>query len=174
MSMISRRQFVGAAGFVTAAAYSRILGANERMRIGVIGAGGMATGHMNALNGMKDSDNVEIIAVADIYDKRRDEAAKLTGGKPYKQYRELLNNKDVDYVLIATPEHWHYQMIVDSLAAGKHIYCEKPMTKSIEQSKKVVARVKQSGLKMQVGVQGMSDDSYEVAQRMIKEGKIGP
>jgi predicted dehydrogenase len=173
MSMISRRQFVGAAGFVTAAAYSRILGANERMRIGVIGAGGMATGHMNALNGMKDSDNVEIIAVADIYDKRRDEAAKLTGGKPYKQYRELLNNKDVDYVLIATPEHWHYQMIVDSLAAGKHIYCEKPMTKSIEQSKKVVARVKQSGLKMQVGVQGMSDDSYEKAHEYIKQGVLG-
>jgi predicted dehydrogenase len=173
MSMISRRQFVGAAGFVTAAAYSRILGANERMRIGVIGAGGMATGHMNALNGMKDSDNVEIVAVSDIYDKRRDEAAKLTGGKPYKQYRELLNNKDVDYVLIATPEHWHYQMIVDSLAAGKHIYCEKPMTKSIEQSKKVVARVKQSGLKMQVGVQGMSDDSYEKAHEYIKQGVLG-
>ena len=173
MSTISRRQFVGAAGFVTAAAYSRILGANERMRIGVIGAGGMATGHMNALNGMKDSDNVEIIAVSDIYDKRRDEAAKLTGGKPYKQYRELLNNKDVDYVLIATPEHWHYQMIVDSLAAGKHIYCEKPMTKSIEQSKKVVARVKQSGLKMQVGVQGMSDDSYEKAHEYIKQGVLG-
>ena len=173
MSTISRRQFVGAAGFVTAAAYSRILGANERMRIGVIGAGGMATGHMNALNGMKDSDNVEIIAVSDIYDKRRDEAAKLTGGKPYKQYRELLNNKDVDYVLIATPEHWHYQMIVDSLGAGKHVYCEKPMTKSIEQSKKVVARVKQSGLKMQVGVQGMSDDSYEKAHEYIKQGVLG-
>src|SRR6267143_843256 len=83
---ISRRQFVGAAGFLTAAAYSRILGANERLHIGVIGAGGMATGHMHALNGMKESDNVEIISVCDIYDKRRDEAAALTGGKPLKQY----------------------------------------------------------------------------------------
>ena len=74
-SSISRRQFVGAAGFLTAAAYSRILGANERLHIGVIGAGGMATGHMQALNGMKESDNVETISVCDIYDKRRDEAA---------------------------------------------------------------------------------------------------
>ena len=172
-SSISRRQFVGAAGFLTAAAYSRILGANERLHIGVIGAGGMATGHMQALNGMKESDNVETISVCDIYDKRRDEAAALTGGKPYKRYHELLDNKDIDYVLIATPEHWHYQMTMDALAAGKHIYCEKPMTKTVEQSKKVIARVKQKGLKMQVGVQGMSDDSYEKAHEYVKQGVLG-
>src|SRR5713226_7295814 len=109
-SSISRREFVGAAALLRAGSYSRILGANERLRVGVIGAGGMATAHMNALLGMKDSDNVEIIAVSDVYDKRRDGAARLTGGKPYKDYRALLDNKDVDYVLVATPEHWHFQM----------------------------------------------------------------
>ena len=122
---------------------------------------------------MKDSDNVEIVAVCDVYDKRREAAAKLTGGKPYKDYRALLDNKDIDYVLIATPEHWHFQMTMDALDAGKHIYCEKPMTKTVEQSKKVVARVKQAGLKMQVGVQGMSDDSYETAHEYIKDGVLG-
>ncbi len=172
-SSISRREFVGAAALLTAGSYSRILGANERLRVGVIGAGGMATAHMNALLGMKDSDNVEIVAVSDVYDKRRDIAAKLTGGKPYKDYRALLSNKDIDYVLVATPEHWHFQMTMDTLASGKHLYCEKPMTKTVEQSKKVIARVKQTGLKMQVGVQGMSDDSYEKAHEFIQQGALG-
>lgn len=172
-SSISRRQFAGAAAFLTAGAYSRILGANERLHIGVIGAGGMATAHMKALLGMKDSDNVEIIAVCDIYDKRRDAAAKLTGGKPYKDYRALLDSKDVDYVVIAVPEHWHFQMTMDALARSKHVYCEKPMTKTVEQSKKVIARVKQAGVKMQVGVQGMSDDSYEKAHEYVQQGVLG-
>jgi predicted dehydrogenase len=172
-SFISRRQFVGAAGLLTAGAYSRILGANERLRVGVIGAGGMATAHMKALLGMKDSDNVEIAAVCDVYEKRLDTAAKLTGGKPFKDYRALLDVKDIDYVLIAVPEHWHYQITMDALARGKHVYCEKPMTKTVEQSKKVIARVKQTGLKMQVGVQGMSDDSYEKAHEYIKQGVLG-
>src|SRR5437588_11181029 len=135
-SHIARRQFLGAAGLLTAGAYSRILCANDRLRVGVIGAGGMATGHMNALLGMKDSDNVEIVAVSDVYDKRRDGAANLTGGKPHKDYRALLDTKDIDYVTIATPEHWHFQMTMDALARNKHIYCEKPMTKTVEQSKK--------------------------------------
>lgn len=173
MHNISRRQFVGSVGALAASAYSRILGANERLRVGVIGAGGMATGHMHALNAMKESDNIEIVAVCDIYDKRLQRAAELTGGKPYKHYRELLANKDIDYVLVAVPEHWHYQMTMDTLAAGKHLYCEKPMTKTVEQSKKVVARVRQTGLKMQVGVQGMSDDSYEKANELIKQGILG-
>src|SRR5229473_3328931 len=105
--------------------------------------------------------------------ERLDKAAELTGGKPYKQYHELLNVKDIDYVLIATPEHWHSQMTLDAADAGKHIYCEKPMTRTVEQSKKVVAKIKQKGLKMQVGVQGMSDDSYETARKYIKDGTLG-
>src|SRR5579871_871414 len=172
-SSISRREFTGAAALLTAGAYSRILGANDRLRIGVIGAGGMATAHMKTLVGMKDSDNVDIIAVCDVYDKRRDAAEKLTGGKPYKDYRALLDNKDVDYVTIAVPEHWHFQMTMDALARPKHVYCEKPMTKTVEQSKKVVARVKQTGVKMQVGVQGMSDDSYEKAHEYVQQGILG-
>jgi len=144
------------------------------MRIGVIGCGGQGTAHMRTLVKMRDSDNIDVLNVCDIFTKRAEAAAQLTGGKVVKDYRRVLDNKDVDYVLIASPEHWHYQMTMDAIAAGKHIYCEKPMTYSIEQSRRVAERVAATPkVKMQVGVQGMSDDSYETANRYIKEGALG-
>jgi predicted dehydrogenase len=100
-------------------------------------------------------------------------AAQLTGGKPVRDYRSVLDNREVDYVLIATPEHWHAPMTLDAADAGKHIYCEKPMTRTVEEAKKVVAKIKQTGVKMQVGVQGMSDDSYETANRYVADGVLG-
>jgi predicted dehydrogenase len=164
---------MGAASLLTARGYAAIDGANERLRIGVIGAGGMATGHMKSLVKMRDTDNLEIVNVCDIYDKRLDAGAKLTGGKPLKDYRQLLDNKDIDYVLIAVPEHWHFQMAMDALDAGKHVYVEKPMTHTIEQSHQLVQKVQASGKKLQVGVQGMSDESYAVACEHIKAGQLG-
>jgi predicted dehydrogenase len=122
---------------------------------------------------MKESDNVEIVAVCDVYQKRLDQAAATTGAAPVKDYRALLDSKDVDYVAIVTPEHWHARMTLDAADAGKHIYCEKPMTWSIEQAKQVVKKIQQTSVKMQVGVQGMCDDSYETAQKYVKEGKLG-
>lgn len=183
---ISRRKFVkglagSAAGMAVlgsgtemlAKSYSRIAGANERLNIGVIGCGGMGTHHMNALVKMKKQDNVEIVAVSDVYTNRLEKAQTLTGGKGIKDYRQLLDNKDIDYVLIATPEHWHYQMTLDALDAGKNVYVEKPMTHTIEQAKGIVKKMSGSKLKLQVGVQGMSDDSYETAHKMIQEGALG-
>jgi predicted dehydrogenase len=162
------------AAVMAAHAYGQIAGAGERIRIGVIGCGGQANAHMRALVGMRESDNLEILNVCDIYNKRGEAAAQLTGGKLVKDYRRVLDNKDIDSVLIATPEHWHYQMTMDAIAAGKHIYCEKPMTYSIEQARHVSEKVAQTPkIKMQVGVQGMSDDSYEAANRYIKEGALG-
>ena len=183
---ISRRKFVKglagtAAGIATfgsslgmsAISYSRILGANERINIGVIGCGGMANAHMEALLKMKESDNVEIAAVCDIYTKRLDKAKELTQAQAFKNYQEILRIKDIDYVLIATPEHWHYQMTLDAIDAGKHIYVEKPMTHTIEQAKDITEKIAMAKLKLQVGVQGMSDDSYETAHKMIQEGALG-
>src|SRR5579884_1936872 len=172
MSNLSRRTFVAGAA-VSAAAYAKIPGANDRLRIGVIGCGGQANSHMQALLKMRESDNCDITNVCDVFDKRANEAAQLTGAKVVKDYRRVLDNPDIDYVLIATPEHWHYQMTLDAIDAGKHIYCEKPMTHTVEQSKRIVAKVKQSKVKMQVGVQGMSDDSYETAHKFIKDGALG-
>jgi predicted dehydrogenase len=183
---ISRRKFVkglagsaaGIAAFgsnldMPALSYSRIIGANERLNIGVIGCGGMANNHMQALLKMKESDNVQITAVCDLYTKRLEKAKELTGSRAFRNYKELLQNKDIDYVLIATPEHWHYQMTLDAISAGKHIYVEKPMTHTIEQAEDISGKIAASKLKLQVGVQGMSDDSYETAHKMIEEGALG-
>ncbi|HEX2489801.1 MAG TPA: Gfo/Idh/MocA family oxidoreductase [Blastocatellia bacterium] len=174
---ISRRAFVSASAasiVATAASANRVIGANNRLRVGIIGCGGLAQGaHIPSLMRMKEADNVEIVAVCDVYQKRLDQAAATTGAAPVKDYRAILDNKDVDYVTIVTPEHWHARMTLDAADAGKHIYCEKPMTWSIEQAKQVVKKIQQTSVKMQVGVQGMCDDSYEAAQKYIKEGKLG-
>jgi predicted dehydrogenase len=176
MSVLSRRKFVGASAAAvlsTARSYSQIVGANERLRVGVIGCGGQAMGHMHALHRNRDIDNVAVTAVCDIYQKRLDEAVKFTKGKPYKNYHDLLASSDVDYVLISTPEHWHAPMIIDTIAANKHVYCEKPMTRTVEEAKRVVARMRTAKGKMQVGVQGMSDESYEEASKYVKDGVLG-
>jgi len=174
---ISRRAFVSASAasiVATAASANRVIGANNRLRVGIIGCGGLAQGaHIPSLMKMKEADNVEIVAVCDVYQKRLDQAAATTGAAPIKDYRAMLDNKDVDYVTIVTPEHWHARMTLDAADAGKHIYCEKPMTWSIEQAKQVVKKIQQTSVKMQVGVQGMCDDSYETAQKYVKEGKLG-
>jgi predicted dehydrogenase len=170
---INRREFVASAA-MAARAYAQIRGAGERIRIGVIGCGSQGTAHMRTLVKMREPDNIDILNVCDVYSKRADAAGQLTGGKVVKDYRQLLDDKNIDYVLIASPEHWHYQMTMDAISAGKHIYCEKPMTYSIEQSRRVAERITHSPtLKMQVGVQGMSDDSYETANRYIKDGALG-
>jgi predicted dehydrogenase len=175
MNSITRRSLLvaGTAAPLTARGRSQVAGAGERLRIGVIGCGGMGTAHMRALMKMRESDNLEILAVCDVYEKRLRQAVQLTGAKPYKDYRRLLEDRDVDYVVIATPEHWHYQMAMDAAAAGKHIYCEKPMTQTAEQARRLAARIRSSGVKMQVGVQGMSDDSYETARKYVKAGVLG-
>jgi predicted dehydrogenase len=174
MLPLTRRNFVAAAAISTARAYQQVRGAGERMRIGIIGCGAQGTAHMRALVKMRDTDNLDVLNVCDLFTKRAEAAAQLTGGKIVKDYRAILDNKDIDYVLVASPEHWHCQMTMDAIAAGKHIYCEKPMTYSIEQARRVAERVaKTPAIKLQVGVQGMSDDSYETANRYIKDGALG-
>jgi Oxidoreductase family, NAD-binding Rossmann fold len=176
MTFVSRREFVGAIGaasLLTARGYSAIAGANDRLRMAVIGAGVMATNHMESLVKARDIDNLEIVNVCDVYKKRLETAAQFTRAKPVEDYRRILDSKEIDWVLIATPEHWHFQMAMDALDAGKHIYVEKPMTHTIKQAKKLTEKVKSSGLKLQVGVQGMSDESYAVANEHVRAGELG-
>ena len=181
---LTRRIFVGGAALAAGAAARkpakaapmptpRVVGANDRLRVGVIGAGGNAKGHMKALMGLAEQDHLEIAAVCDIYQPRREKAAELTGGEPYSDYRRLLERKDLDYVTISVPEHWHAQITLDAADLGLHIYCEKPLTYSIEEGVKVRKRIHEGGIKLQVGIQGMSDDSYETAAQYIKDGAIG-
>jgi len=108
-----------------------VLGANERINFGVIGVGGMGTGHLHKLLQRKEADNIRVVAVSAVYQKRLSRAVGLSHAAGYLDYRSLLNRKDIDAVLIATPDHWHAKISIDAMEAGKHVYVEKPMTLTI-------------------------------------------
>lgn len=177
---VSRRTFLGAgaaaAGTLawTAKSYARVIGANDRIHIGFIGAGGMGTSHLEAVNKLKEPDNVDAIAVCDCWKTRAEAGAKtVVAPQALTDYRKLLDIKEIDYVTIATPEHWHSQMTIDAFDAGKAVYCEKPLTHSIPQAQAVMKKQKEAGLPLQVGVQSMSDDSYRSAAEAIDAGVLG-
>lgn len=178
-SALSRRHFLAAGGAaaavaMTAKSYARVIGANDRIRIGFIGVGGMGNGHLDAINRLKQPDNVEAVAVADCWLTRAEAGAKkVEAPRHFSDYRKLLDIKDIDYVTIATPEHWHATMTIDAMDAGKAVYVEKPMTHVIPEALAVVKKQKETGLALQVGVQAMSDDSYDSAAKAIEEGVLG-
>jgi predicted dehydrogenase len=158
----------------TAKSYASILGANDRIRIGFIGAGGMGSGHLDAIRQLTEKNNLQPVAVADCWTTRAAEGAQRVGAEQsFQDYRRVLDIRDIDYVTIATPEHWHCDMTVDAMDAGKAVYCEKPMTHTIPEALRVVAKQKETGLPLQVGVQAMSDDSYVSAGQAIREGVLG-
>jgi predicted dehydrogenase len=188
----SRRAFLSVAGAasvaaaaerplrpgVTARSASRVVGANDRIRVGMIGMGGMGTVHLQAF--MKQTDDekdIEVAAVCDVYTKRKQRArdiAKLADKDVHHDYRDLLLRGDVDAVLIAAPDHWHGQMAIDALAAGKDVYLEKPMTHTLEEARAIVAAVKRYGRVLQVGNQGLSAPSTHKLKELIEAGEIGP
>ncbi len=182
----SRREFVKYSGVMGTAlptfnanSYSRISGANNRLAVGIIGCGVMGQAHLDSLENMREDQNVEVQAVCDVYTVRAKKFHNQIseGGnqvKVFYDYRSMLDSCDLDYILIATPEHWHSHQIIDSLDAGFHVYCEKPITRKITEAHKVFSKVQKTGLKLQVGVQSMSDNSYEAANRAIRNGKLGP
>lgn len=176
---VSRRSFIqttGAAAAVTwtANSYAAVVGANEKIRVGFIGAGSMANAHMNTINALREKNNVEPVVVADCWKTRAEQGAeKLKISNVQTDYRKVLDMKDVDYVTIATPEHRHSEMTIAALDAGKAIYCEKPMTHTLPEAQAVMKKLKETKLPLQVGVQAMSDDSYASAGKAIAQGVIG-
>lgn len=178
---LSRRTFVKATGgtlaattVFTAKSYAKVKDANERIHVGLIGAGSIGSAHVRAINAIKKKQNLQPVIVADCWKKRaKKQANKMGAPIASTSYKEVLDNKDVDYVIIATPEHQHEPMALDALDAGKAIYCEKPLTHTLEEARAVVKKQQETGLPFQVGVQGMSDDSYESAGKAIREGVIG-
>jgi predicted dehydrogenase len=172
MASVSRRVFtLGGLGATAARPQSR---ETVALRAGIIGCGIRGVGaHIPTLRKMRETDNVEVTAVCDVFSKRAENAAQLTGARSYQDYRRLLEAGDVDFVVIATPDHWHGQMAIDAASAGKHIYCEKPMTHTVEEARQVVRKVQETGVKMQVGVQSMSDDSYQTAHKYVQQGVLG-
>jgi predicted dehydrogenase len=178
-SNCSRREFItqtttiAAGAAFTAASWNKVLGANERVRLGVIGTGNRGSDVMSVFQ--KESD-VEITSLCDCYDKHLNNARTMTEGKAktYTDYRALLDSKDVDAVLVATPDQWHKQMALDACRAEKDIYIEKPLTFSIEEGHEIIKAVKASNRVMQVGLQQRSGEHYKIAKNeFIDKGKLG-
>ncbi len=153
-----------------------VFGANERIGVAVVGCGGMGFAHINTLLSLKQKgEPVDIVAVCDVWQKRLDAAAQRAEAKPVKYYRQILDDKSVDAVCIATPDHWHAKISIDAMEAGKDVYCEKPMTlwKSLDEPKRIYTTVKRTKRVLQVGTQGMSDSIWEQVSELIKAGEIG-
>jgi len=158
---------------MTARAARRTIGANDRLIFGVIGTGGMGSGHVNELVAKSPKENIELIAVSDVYVRRAKANAARCQGRAYPDYRKLLDIKFIDCVVIATPDHWHFQAAMDAIDAGKQVYLQKPMVHTIEQAIKLRDKVRQTGTVLQVGTQHTADVRYWAAHKAIKDGLIG-
>ena len=178
---VSRRRFLHTAALaagglttVTRFANARALGANDRIRFGVIGCGGMGTGHLNELVKRSTDDNLQVVAVCDVYRRRLNRAKSTSGGEGYLDYRKLLDRDDIDAVLIATPDHWHSKIAIDAMASGKHVYVEKPMTHTVEQAIELRDAVARYGKVLEVGPQATGNDGVWLdAHEAIRAGRIG-
>ncbi len=142
------------------------------LKLALIGAGGMGVADMNTA---LEHDNIEIVAVCDLYDGRLDKASERWGDHLFKtrDYKEILKRNDIDAVIIGTPDHWHKQIGIDALKAGKHVYCEKPMVHSVDEGHELIKAWKKSGKIFMVGSQGLSSLGNEKARQLLAEGAIG-
>lgn len=153
----------------------RVIGANDRIVVGFVGLGGQGMYHLRTMKGNADKYNVAIGAVCDLWKKRLEAAKAEAGSNPttYDDYKKLLENKDIDAVLCATIDHWHAQVSIDAMKAGKHIYVEKPMSRYLPEAFEVYDTVKATGKVFQVGSQGCSDAKWLKCADLVKDGKIG-
>jgi predicted dehydrogenase len=170
LSTASRRAFLGA---MTAASYSRIMGANERLRIGFIGCGLIGLRHIADFKKLPEA---ELVAVSDIYDPRIERGQADCGGpqvKGYKDFRKLLDDKNVDAVIISTPDHWHCLQTIMACAAGKDVYVEKPMTLFVKEGRWMTSAARKYDRIVQVGTQGRSGPHLKEVIPLVRGGHIG-
>ena len=146
--------------------------ANDQVQIALIGAGGMGVADTITCLTVP---GVKLVAVCDLYDGRLAEAKKRWGNDivTTRDYREILERKDVDAVIIATPDHWHKDISIAAMNKGKHVYCEKPMVHDISEGPAVIAAQNKNKVVFQVGSQGMSSLGNEKAKQLLKDGAIG-
>ncbi|MEW6360151.1 MAG: Gfo/Idh/MocA family oxidoreductase [Planctomycetota bacterium] len=177
---ITRRGFLrtsaGVGAGVTAVFHAKdVLGANDRINMGVIGVGGMGGGHLQRLVEWSETgvEKIKVIGVCDIYEPRKERAQKICGGKVFHEFEEMVQWKELDAVVIATPDHWHAPISIAAMEAGKDVYCEKPMTRYWEEAKKVAEVQERTGRVFQCGAQGSSDDAWWQARKLLQEGAIG-
>ncbi len=155
----------------------RVIGANDRVNLGFVGCGGRMNSHIDYLvKRAKDRGDVQAVAVCDIYEKRKQLARERTGvdeKSVHHDYRELCARKDIDAVVIASPDHWHHLHAMAALKTGKDVYLEKPFTYTIEEAKEIAEAVKAGKRILQVGSQYASFDHFHKARKAIEDGLIG-
>lgn len=172
---IERREFLkqAAAGATISLAYphARVLGANDRVRLGIIGPGARGQELMKEFLKVPD---VEFVAVADVYTRRHEEAKQIApAAKAFDDHRRLLDLKDVDAVIVATPLHCHARHFLDTLAAGKDLFCEKTMTWSIAEAEDCLQAAKKSNRVVGIGLQHQSSGELADARQWVKDGLVG-
>jgi predicted dehydrogenase len=175
MTENTRRDFLKQAALGTAAflAYptARALGANDRVRVGMIGVGNRGQDLLKELMAVP---NTQLVAIADVYSRRHDEAKQMAPGiSTFDDHRRLLDMKDLDAVIVASPLHTHARHFLDTLAAGKDLYSEKTLTWSIPEAEQCLAAAKASSRVVQIGLQWESSGALTDARRWIKDGAVG-
>jgi predicted dehydrogenase len=155
----------------------RVIGANDRITVAIVGPGnGIGQNHLEGIHKNASANNVVIAAACDLFNKRRDRAKATAGLKDsdlFEDYRKMLERKDIDAVVVATHDPWHAPISIDSMNAGKHVYCEKPMTRYLDEGFQVYDAVKKTGRVFTVGSQGCSAQGWHRAAEIIKAGHIG-
>jgi predicted dehydrogenase len=175
---MNRRSFV-VSGMAMAAAAPRIRGANDRLNIGIVGPGTQGQGLMRQFQRVAADSNAELVAVCDLWAKRRDDAAAqvkaATGREPrrFSHYEELLQMRDLDGVIVATPDHQHARQLVQAIRAGKDVFLEKPMGNVLAELKDAYRVAKTSRQVVQIGTQGLSGGAYQAAAAFVRTGKLG-
>lgn len=166
----TRRSFLIASG-LTALASTRVFGANDTLRLGIIGAGERMKGLLNSAD---KAGPYQIVAVSDVYGPHRDAIKERSNGlaTTHLDYREVLD-KEVDAVIIASPDHWHLAMAVDALKAGKDVYLEKPVTHTLEEGAVLTRAVRASKQILQCGMQQRSWTHFRDAVDLIQAGSLG-
>lgn len=170
---LDRRSFLIAGG-LTALASTRAFGANDRLRIGVIGAGCRMRGLLNSAE--NTGVPFEIVSVCDVYTPRREEVKSRTSAAAATtcvDYNDVLNDKSIDAVIIATPDHWHVRVARAALAAGKDVYLEKPVTHTLEEGEALEKSVRSSRQILQCGMQQRSWPHFRNAVDLIQGGALG-
>jgi predicted dehydrogenase len=156
---------------------ANVTGANNRIAVGVIGIGfGIGQNHLVGIHEKANENNTVIAAASDVYTERRkfaEQKAELKEADVHNDYRKILDRKDIDAVLVATHDVWHAPISIQAMESGKHVYCEKPMTRYLDEAFKVYDVVKKTGKVYQVGSQGCSAAGWHKCAELIKSGKLG-
>ncbi len=170
---VSRRGFLqGGAAVAAAANAGAAFAANDQVQIGVIGTGARSQELIQALLVVPGN---QITAVVDAYQGRVERALERIGSRArtVQDYRAMLADKSIDAVVVASPDHWHRQMVLDAVAAGKDVYCEKPLTYSSAEGVEIARAAQAKGRIVQVGSQGVSSRMQQKAKELIRAGKLG-